>query len=225
MITRPFAAFAALAAPAALIMSGFFLLASPNAMAQKNLLQATGENAPEDAPPIQILSDSLVYDDEKKTSRFDGDVIMTRGLLTMRAHRLDLREDAEGFQFGTATVSEGKRVYIRQERPEFFEVLQGLGERAEYDGKEESFDLIGRAQLTRFICGKPFDSISGERVRYNQKTDTYSAFSGPRSDNPDGRVRSVAQPRAKIDAAIEVCRRLQSSGAPVPGVSAPPNVN
>jgi len=219
MTTRPFAAFAAL------FMSGLFLLAGSNAVAQKSLLQSSGEQSPEDAPPIQILSDSLVYDDEKKTSRFDGDVIMTRGMMTMRANRLDLREDAEGFQYAIATVSPGKRVYIRQERPEFFEVLQGLGERAEYDGKEESFDLIGRAHLTRYICGKPFDSISGERVRYNQKTDTYSAFSGPRSDNPDGRVRSIAQPRAKVDAAIQACQRLQASGAPTPSVPTPSNIN
>jgi len=219
MMTRPFAAFAAL------FMSSLFLLASPSAWAQKSLLQSSGEQSPEDAPPIQILSDSLVYDDEKKTSRFDGDVIMTRGMMTMRANRLDLREDAEGFQYGIATVNQGKRVYIRQERPEFFEVLQGLGERAEYDGKEESFDLIGRAQLTRYICGKPFDSISGERVRYNQKTDTYSAFSGPRSDNPDGRVRSIAQPRAKVDAAIQACQRLQASGAATPSVPTPSNIN
>ena len=216
MMTRPLAA---------LLMASVVLILGSNAAAQKTLLQASGEQNPEDAPPIQILSNSLVYDDEKKTSRFDGDVVMTRGLLTLRANRLDLREDAEGFQFGTATVSEGKRVYIRQERPEYFEVLQGLGERAEYDGKQESFDLIGRAQLTRYICGKPFDSISGERVRYNQKTDTYSAYAGPRSDNPDGRVRSIAQPRAKIDAAIQACQRLQSSGAATPSVPTPIDIN
>ena len=194
------------------------------AFAQKSLLQATDPAQGGEAPATQILSDSLVYDDERKTSVFDGDVIMTRGLLTLRADKLELREDAEGFQYGTATVSkDNRRVYIRQERPEYFEVLEGLGERAEYDGKEETFDLVGRARLTRFICGKPFDSISGERVRYNQRTDTYRAFAGPRSDSPDGRVRSIAQPRAKVEAAIEACRRLQAGGADVPTAPAPIN--
>lgn len=173
-------------------------------------------NDSEEEPATQILSNELTYDENQKTSVFTGDVIMTRGLLRLLSDELRLREDDEGYQYGVATVAPGKRVYIRQERPENFEVLEGLGEVAEYDGRDETFDLIGRALLTRYICGKPFDSVSGERVRYFQKTDRYQAFAGPNSDNPDGRVRSIAQPRSKVDAAIEACRALQASGATIP---------
>ncbi len=184
--------------------------------AQSSLFANSSE---QQEPATQILSNELTYDENSKTSIFIGDVIMTRGLLKLLSDELRLSEDGEGYQFGTATMQEGKRVYIRQERPENFEVLEGIGERAEYDGKSETFDLIGRAVLTRYICGKPFDSVSGERVRYFQKTDRYQAFSGPNSGSPDGRVRSIAQPRAKVDAAIEACRQLQASGAEIP---APP---
>lgn len=197
------------------------LLGMSVAISQTNLLSAPEATGADTEPATQILSDALVYDDAKKTSRFTGDVVMTRGLLTLRADALDLREDSEGFQFGIATMDEGKRVHIRQEQPEEFKVLEGIGERAEYDGREETFDLIGKAVVTRFICGNPFDTISGERVRYNQKTDTYRAFGGANADNPDGRVRSVAQPRAKIDAAIEACRALHAQGNLPPGVPAP----
>lgn len=195
------------------------LSASGVASAQTGFLEsvASSDGTQED-PATQILSDTLTYNDTEKTSRFTGNVIMTRGQLTMTADQLDLREDDEGFQFGTATVAKGKRVYIRQENPENFEVLVGLGERAEYDGKQETFDLIDRALLVRFICGKPFDTISGERVRYDQKSDTYRAFGGPGSDNPQGRVRSIAQPRSKIDAAVEACRKLQAAGGTIPDV-------
>lgn len=193
------------------------LIAIGSAHSQNTLLKASNETEGEE-PATQVLSDSLSYDDKTKTSVFTGDVIMTRGLLTLRSDELTIREDTEGYQFGTATVEGSKRVYIRQDRPEDFEVLQGIGERAEYDGKAETFDLIGRARLTRFICGKPFDSISGERVRYFQKTDRYQAFGGPNSDNASGRVRSVVQPRAKIDAAIEECRKLQVGGTVIPDV-------
>ena len=193
------------------------LTMSLQAQAQTGFLKGQsqqGENAEE--PATQILSDSLTYNDANRTSRFTGNVIMTRGSLTLTADQLDMREDTEGFQYGVATVEPTKRVYIRQENPESFEVLVGLGERAEYDGKEETFDLIDRALLIRFICGKPFDTISGQRVRYEQKTDSYRAFGGPGSDNPQGRVRSVAQPRTKIDAAIETCKQLLAAGAQVP---------
>ncbi|MCD8504095.1 MAG: lipopolysaccharide transport periplasmic protein LptA [Burkholderiaceae bacterium] len=195
-------------------------LAQPTAGWTQSLLLAASNEGQEE-PATQILSNELTYDENTKTSIFIGDVIMTRGLLKLLSDELRLTEDAEGYQYGTATVNEGKRVYIRQDRPENFEVLEGIGERAEYDGKAETFDLIGKARLTRYICGKPFDSVSGERVRYFQKTDRYQAFSGPNSDNPDGRVRSIAQPRAKIDAAIEACRQLQASGAEIPVPPAP----
>lgn len=203
-----------------ILLVTFGIAASGISYAQGSLLKASA-NAEGEEPATQILSNTLTYDDKTKTSLFTGDVIMTRGLLTLRSDELAIREDAEGYQFGTATVGSDKRVYIRQDRPENFEVLQGLGERAEYDGKAETFDLIGRAKLTRFICGKPFDSVSGERVRYYQKTDRYQAFAGPNSDNSDGRVRSVAQPRAKVDAAIEACRQLQAKGASIPDVPTP----
>ena len=186
---------------------------APGVLLAQNALLA---NDSEEDPPTQILSNELTYDENQKTSVFTGDVIMTRGLLKLLSDELHLREDDEGYQYGVATVAPGNRVYIRQERPENFEVLEGLGEVAEYDGRDETFDLIGRALLTRYICGKPFDSVSGERVRYFQKTDRYQAFAGPNSDNPDGRVRSIAQPRSKVDAAIEACRALQASGATIP---------
>jgi lipopolysaccharide export system protein LptA len=170
----------------------------------------------EQEPATQILSNELTYDENTRTSIFSGDVIMTRGMLKLLADELELKEDEQGYQFGSASVGPNKRVYIRQDRPENFEVLIGLGERAEYDGQAETFELIGRALLTRYICGKPFDTISGERVRYFQKTDRYQAIAGPNSDNPDGRVRSIAQPRAKVDAAIAACRELAARGADIP---------
>jgi lipopolysaccharide export system protein LptA len=167
--------------------------------------------APKEDPSTQILSDTLHYDDIKRESTFTGNVVMTRGLMTMNSDVLSLKEESDGAQFGTATVQPGKRVFIRQERPENFEVLEGVGQRAEYNGRDEIFDLIGQAVVTRFICGQKFDTVSGQRVRYSQKTDIYEAFSGPDSANTGGRVRSIAQPRARADAAVAECRAKQGS--------------
>lgn len=176
--------------------------------------------APVEQPSTQILSDTLHFDDIKRESTFTGNVVMTRGLMTMNSDTLILKEESDGAQFGTATVAPSKRVFIRQERPENFEVLEGVGQRAEYNGRDEVFDLIGQAVVTRFICGQQFDTVSGERVRYSQKTDVYEAFSGPNSANTGGRVRSVAQPRARADAAVAACRAKQ--GAPTGKTSASP---
>ena len=95
-------------------------------------------------------------------------------------------------------------------------MLEGVGQRAEYDGKNETFDLIGKAVVSRYICGKHFDTVSGQQVRYNQKTDVYQAFSGPNSANADGRVRSVAQPKARAEAAVAECKAKQGNLTPAP---------
>ena len=176
---------------------------------------ATGAPAAAEAPAAEpdtlILSDTLNYDDVKKESVFTGNVIMTRGLMTLLADRLVMREDANGFQFGTATVGPGKLVQIRQENPEKFEVMEAQGLRGEYDGKNEQIEMIGQAVVTRHVCGKPFDSVSGERVIYKQRTDTYEAYGGPNSAARGGRVRSIAQPKAKAEAAAAECRKKSAA--------------
>lgn len=89
----------------------------------------------------------------EKQSVFTGNVNMTRGLMTLTSDNLEMREDAAGNQYGTATANKGKVVTIRQERPENFELIEGKGLRAEYDGTKSTFDLIGRAVVVRYVCG------------------------------------------------------------------------
>jgi lipopolysaccharide transport periplasmic protein LptA len=179
---------------------------APAAIAQNT---QSAQNNQED-PDTLVVSDTLSYDDIKKESVFTGNVVLTRGAMTLHSDRLTMREDADGFQHGTATVEGGKKVLLRQDNPEKFEVLEARGERAIYNGKTEEIEMIGKAIITRFICGKPFDNIQGERVVYKQKTETYQAFGGPNSAAPGGRVRSLATPRARADAAIAACRKQGS---------------
>ena len=144
-------------------------------------------------PSTLILSDTLHYDDVKKQSVFTGNVNMTRGLMTLTSDTLEMHEDAKGNQYGTATANKGKVVTIRQERPENFELIEGKGLRAEYDGTNSTFDLIGQAVVVRYVC-KPFDTIRGERVRYNEKSGTYEAHGGPNSAAAGGRCARWPSP-------------------------------
>jgi lipopolysaccharide export system protein LptA len=168
---------------------------------------------PAEEPDTIILSDTLHYNDVKKTSVFTGNVVMTRGPMTLRADKLVVHQDADGYQYGTATAKPGQLVTIRQERPEQYEVIKAKGLRAEYNGKTDEIEMIGQAVVTRYICGNEFDQISGERVKFNQKTNTYEAYAGPNSATKNGRVRSVAQPRAKTDAAVAQCREKSGKSA------------
>lgn len=169
--------------------------------------KAAGGKKSADEPDTLILSDTLNYNDEKKESTFTGNVILTRGDMTLHADKLVTHEDADGFQYGTATVNPGNLVFVRQETPAKFQVIEARGLRAEYDGKTDQIEMIGKAIVTKFVCGKPFDTISGDRVTFNQKTNIYQAFGGANSAAQGGRVRSVAVPTAKSEAAAADCQK------------------
>jgi lipopolysaccharide export system protein LptA len=157
-------------------------------------------------PDTVVLSDTLHYDDVSKTSTFTGNVVLTRGAMTLRADKLVTHEDAQGNQSGTATADKGHLVNIRQENPQKFETLIGTGQQADYDGKTGDVTLIGQAVVTRLICGQAFDNVRGARIVYHEKAGTYEAFGGKDSAAAGGRVRSLAQPQSRIDQAIAQCR-------------------
>lgn len=180
------------------LAAGLLALACSVAMAQKN---------PSEEPDTLILSDTLEYNDNTRESIFTGNVVMTRGLMTLMADKLVMREDADGFQYGTATVQGGKRVVVRRETPENFELIEATGLRAEYSSKTDTIEMVGQAVVSKFICGKPMDTIRGERVKYNQTTNVYQAVGGAGSAAEGGRVRSLVTPGAKADKAIADCKK------------------
>ncbi|HVL56085.1 MAG TPA: lipopolysaccharide transport periplasmic protein LptA, partial [Burkholderiaceae bacterium] len=63
--------------------------------------------------PTRIESDRMLYDDAKQTNVFTGNVVLTKGTIRIRGDRLVLRQDPEGFQYGTAT---GRPASFRQRR-------------------------------------------------------------------------------------------------------------
>ena len=158
-------------------------------------------------PDTVILSDTFDYDDIKRQSIFSGNVILTRGNLNLHADKVQVNEEANGTQHAIATVKGNGRVRARQESPEKYEIIKGEGLRAEYNSATEELTLIGQATLTRTICGKTIDSIYGERVIYNKKSDTYQAVGGAQSADNQKRVRSVARPRIQIEHAIAECKQ------------------
>lgn len=153
---------------------------------------AFAERADRDKPTL-IDSDSLQYDDVRQTSVFTGNVVLTKGTLIIRSDRMELREDAEGYQTGIATANKGKQVFVRQKREGVEEYTEGTSNRTEYEGKTERIFFIDQALVKRLACGVVQDEIRGQVVIYDQRTETYSAQGGPRSPQPNQRVRTVIQ--------------------------------
>lgn len=173
---------------------------------------AQAEKADRDKPTL-IDSDRLEYDDAAQRNVFIGNVVLTKGTLILRADRLELRQDAQGNQFGVATAKPGGRVYLRQKREAVDEYIEGVSDRLEYDGMRERITFIGHAVLRRLACDRPLDEVRGERVIYDQRTDTYSANGGPQAATPNNRVRTLIQPHSSNNAA--------AVAAPAPCVNGP----
>lgn len=155
-------------------------------------------------PKTTVLSDTLSYDDKTKTTLFKGNVTLTRGLLRLTANEMHIHEDAKGFKHGKATSAPNQKVKVYQERPESYETLYAEGDTATYDDDNKIITLIGSAYAIRHICGKAFDSVKGDIIRYDNQQGTYSV---QRGKTPNERVRSVIQARSKVDRAIQECRK------------------
>ncbi|GAA4337691.1 hypothetical protein GCM10023144_33760 [Pigmentiphaga soli] len=149
--------------------------------------------------PTMVDADALHYDDLKQTSVFTGNVVLTRGSLVLRADRLELHEDPDGYQYGVATASKGKLVFVRQRREGTDEYIEGVGERAEFDGRNDLIHFITRAQVKKLVCEQTVDEVRGQRITYNQRTETYTANGGPGAATPNQRVRTVIQPKEGQD--------------------------
>ncbi|WP_119966935.1 lipopolysaccharide transport periplasmic protein LptA [Simplicispira lacusdiani] len=156
--------------------------------------------------PMNIEADALRHDDLKQTSVFTGRVVMTKGSIVLRGGRLEVRQDADGYQFGVVTADAGQRAFFRQRRdpvagaPEEF--IEGEGEVIEYDGRADSVRFVRRAELRRLRGAVVSDEITGAVIVYNNLTDVFTvdgqkAGTNAAGDAPvgGGRVRAVLSPK------------------------------
>ncbi len=147
--------------------------------------------------PLNIESDKMQLDDLKQVTVFTGKVLLTKGSIVIRAERLVLKQDPEGYQFGTAYGLPGKVASFRQKREAVEQYVEGYGEEIEYDGRTEVVRLKKSAVLKRLEKEKLVDEVCGNLIVYESLSEVFSADSGPAGAcNPSGRVKLVIQPRA-----------------------------
>ncbi|CAN7413075.1 lipopolysaccharide transport periplasmic protein LptA [Acidovorax sp. LjRoot38] len=158
------------------------------------------------AKPMNIEADALRHDELKQTSVFSGRVVMTKGSIVLRGARLDVRQDADGYQYGVVTAEPGKRAFFRQKRDTLpgapDEFIEGESEVIEYDGKADNVRFISRAELRRYRGAVLSDEITGAVIVYNNLTDVFSVDGKRTATNaagdapaPGSRVRAVLAPK------------------------------
>ena len=145
--------------------------------------------------PMNIEADALRYDDLKQVSVFTGRVVMTKGTIVIRGARVDVRQDAEGYQHGVVTAEPGKLAFFRQKREGVDEYIEGEGETIEYDGRADRVKFIKRAEMRRFRGATLADELTGNLIVYDNTTDVFTVDGGPASPAAGGRVRAVLSPK------------------------------
>jgi lipopolysaccharide export system protein LptA len=151
---------------------------------------ASAEKADRDKP-TQVEANRMSADDVRRLNVFEGDVVVTKGTIRLTADRLVVRQDAEGFQFATAT---GKPARFRQRQdPKPGEKegiwLEGEALRIELDERNQKIELFDAARVNR-----GGDEVAGDYISVDQRSDFYQVSSGKGAAK--GRVKAVIQPKA-----------------------------
>lgn len=145
--------------------------------------------------PTNVEADRMNYDDLKQVNVFTGAVVLTKGTITIRGDRMVLRQDPEGYQYGTTT---GRLASFRQKRDGVDEWIEGYAEEIHYDGKDETVRLTGRAKVRRLEGTRPADEIEGAVIVYDSRTEQFAVDGSGQANSPasgGGRVKVVIQPR------------------------------
>jgi len=148
---------------------------------------AAAEKADKDKP-TQIEANRMSADDTRRMNLFEGNVVLTKGTITVRADRLVVRQDAEGYQYTTAT---GHPVRFRQKQdPKEGKEggwVDGEALRIEIDDRQSKIELFDSARVSR-----DGDEVTGNYIFVDQRSDFFSVTG---KGTPGGRVKAVIQPK------------------------------
>ena len=81
--------------------------------------------------PISFTSDGGEVNYEKKVGVLTGNVVITQGTLTIRADRINFKQNADN---SLSAIAVGNPISFRQKRDDADGYYEGWAQRAEYDG-------------------------------------------------------------------------------------------
>mgnify|MGYP003535997743 FL=1 len=167
--------------------------------------------------PLQLEANRISIDDAKKIQILEGNVIVIKGTMMLRADRVVITEDQYGFQKGVAFGGKDGLARIRQKREGKDESSEGEAERIEYNTNSEVAEFFHRAWVK---SGE--DQVKGDYIWYDGISEKYLVTAGQNRDPkaPPARVRAIIQPRNKADQPAASSPRLDLKGAGSLGASA-----
>jgi len=158
------------------------------AIAAMSAFSAKAEKADREKP-TQVEASRMTSDEARRISIFEGNVVLSKGTMQLQAERVVVRQDADGFQYATAS---GNPVRFRQKSDPRGGAegvwIEGEAGRIEIDERNERVELHQNARVTR-----DKDEVRGSYILYDQRSEFFSVSSA--KDAPGSRVRAVIQPK------------------------------
>jgi lipopolysaccharide export system protein LptA len=153
---------------------------------------AFAEKADRDKPINFSADQPAEVDFEKRVGTLRGNVVITQGTMTIRADRIEFKQNADNSLSATAY---GNPLSFRQKKDDSDEYFEGYAQKAVYDGEKQTLELFDRALLRQGT-----DEIRSNYISYNSATGVFKAEGRPDApgvEGPGARVRGVFQPRGE----------------------------
>ncbi|HEY1057372.1 MAG TPA: lipopolysaccharide transport periplasmic protein LptA [Limnobacter sp.] len=149
--------------------------------------------------PTTIDANQMNYNEKASVNVFTGNVLLTRGSLVVRGDKLTLRETKDGTQHATI---EGSPARFKQQRdstkPSEVLLINGTANLIELDGASSVVTLTGQANLQKSSNGQLTESITGNKIVYQQNSETLNVV-GDGNGPGKSRVQAVIKPRDKAE--------------------------
>ena len=141
--------------------------------------------------PLQVDADRWEADQTREISVFQGNVVMRKGGILIKADEARIKAIEGRVQFGTIIGNPA----IFEQVPETGAVVSGHADRIEYDAQNELVILTGSARVSQGD-----DEFSGETIRYDLRQEKVLATGAEKTPQ---RVRIIFTPRKKTPPAGE----------------------
>jgi lipopolysaccharide export system protein LptA len=160
-----------------------------------------------------INFDTLDVDEVNQVRILTGNVVLTRGTLTLKSDKAVLKESPEGYMSVTLTANPGKTASFRQKRdggPDLW--VEGQAERIEYDERTEIVKLFSKAIVRQLENGRLSSEVDGAYISYDNRTEVANVRNDVSGESKPGQGRNTL---------IIAPRRTTAAGAaPATGASA-----
>jgi lipopolysaccharide export system protein LptA len=139
-----------------------------------------------------IQFDTAHVDEVSQTRILTGNVVLTRGTLTLKSDKAVLKESPEGYMSVTLTAAPGKSATFRQKRdggPDLW--VEGQAQRIEYEERTELVKLFSNAIVKQLEGGRLSSEVNGAFISYDNRTEVANVTNDASGQAKPGQGRNT----------------------------------